>query len=158
MLMTTGSVRCWGQNVHGQASAVQRVWFAHKTCCRCVPEGSLYQVACVLYYFWHLTLALSLLPFTPLFCFPSPFPIGSELLLCSLLQLGDGTSATSVMSPPGIDALTSVAAIATGGFHTCALMLTGGMRCWGHNEYGQASAVFATFFGSCARDFLFHIK
>ena len=33
--------------------------------------------------------------------------------------------------------------IATGGYHTCALITSGGVRCWGNNTYGQASAVHA---------------
>jgi alpha-tubulin suppressor-like RCC1 family protein len=33
--------------------------------------------------------------------------------------------------------LSGVQAIATGGSHTCALMMTGGIRCWGDNGLGQ---------------------
>jgi alpha-tubulin suppressor-like RCC1 family protein len=51
-------------------------------------------------------------------------------------QLGDGTTKTS--STPGTsDVLTGAQAIATGLYHTCALMETGGVRCWGDNYYGQ---------------------
>ena len=39
--------------------------------------------------------------------------------------------------PPTSDALTGARAIATGGAQTCALMSTGGMRCWGSNSRGQ---------------------
>jgi len=35
------------------------------------------------------------------------------------------------------DVLTGVQAIAADGGHTCALMDTGGVRCWGENDYGQ---------------------
>ena len=35
--------------------------------------------------------------------------------------------------------LGGVAAIAVGGDHSCALMTTGGVRCWGRNIFGQLS-------------------
>jgi hypothetical protein len=37
-------------------------------------------------------------------------------------------------TPPTTDVLTGVQAIAVGGDHTCALMMRGGVRCWGFNE------------------------
>ena len=51
-------------------------------------------------------------------------------------QLGDGTT-TDRWTPPTSDVLTGVQAIAAGDDHTCALMTTGGVRCWGDNDYGQ---------------------
>ena len=38
---------------------------------------------------------------------------------------------------PEIDGLSGVKAIARGGAQYCALMTSGGVRCWGRNEYGQ---------------------
>jgi len=38
---------------------------------------------------------------------------------------------------PEIDGLSDVKAIARGGAQYCALMTSGGVRCWGRNEYGQ---------------------
>ncbi len=52
-------------------------------------------------------------------------------------QLGDGSS-TNRNTPPSSDVLTGVAAITAVFGRTCALTTAGGVRCWGHNGYGQA--------------------
>jgi alpha-tubulin suppressor-like RCC1 family protein len=52
-------------------------------------------------------------------------------------QLGDGTSAER-HSPVTVSGLGSgVAAIATGGIHSCGLTSAGGVKCWGDNRSGQ---------------------
>lgn len=52
-------------------------------------------------------------------------------------QLGDGTTADRNV-PTNVSGLSSgVAEIATGGYHTCARMTSGGVKCWGKNVRGQ---------------------
>ena len=52
-------------------------------------------------------------------------------------QLGNGTT-TNRGVPVDVNGLTSgVTALAAGSSHTCALTTTGGVKCWGANDYGQ---------------------
>jgi len=52
-------------------------------------------------------------------------------------QIGDGTT-TNRYTPVAVSGLSSgVSAIAAGGTHTCALLTTGGVKCWGNNSNGR---------------------
>jgi alpha-tubulin suppressor-like RCC1 family protein len=52
-------------------------------------------------------------------------------------QLGNGSVATQAV-PANVDGLSNgIAAVSAGGQHTCALTMTGGVKCWGYNHHGQ---------------------
>jgi alpha-tubulin suppressor-like RCC1 family protein len=52
-------------------------------------------------------------------------------------QLGDGTI-DNRSTPVDVVGLTSgISTVIAGGFHTCALTTSGGVKCWGNNYYGQ---------------------
>jgi hypothetical protein len=53
-------------------------------------------------------------------------------LLAVLLCFGLTTTPASAQAP-----LTDIAQVSAGGFHTCALTTSGGVKCWGSNSSGQ---------------------
>lgn len=52
-------------------------------------------------------------------------------------QIGNGDSTTDVPLPVAVAGLGPVADLTAGGYHNCALMLDGSVRCWGRNVRGQ---------------------
>jgi alpha-tubulin suppressor-like RCC1 family protein len=54
-------------------------------------------------------------------------------------QLGRGTTQNTTNDfPTTVTNLNNVVAIAAGGYHTCALLVSGSVQCWGSNSQGQA--------------------
>lgn len=120
VLLSSGNVKCWGYNAYGQLGD-------GSTTTRSTPVKVLNLESTVV--------ALS----------------AAEGHTCALLvtggvqcwgngtqgQIGDG-SRNNRLTPVYVNGLASgVAAITAGGTHSCALLTTGGVKCWGDNAYGQ---------------------
>jgi|GEM_PF-903326 len=52
-------------------------------------------------------------------------------------ELGDGTSIDKPIPVDVVGLTSGVSTISAGGYHTCALMKTGGVKCWGDNNDGE---------------------
>ena len=52
-------------------------------------------------------------------------------------QLGNGTVTDSSSSPVPVFQLAQAVSISTGGFHSCAVLQNGAVKCWGKNDIGQ---------------------
>jgi alpha-tubulin suppressor-like RCC1 family protein len=114
-----GTVRCWGDNLHGQlgdpsvgpAQSAVPVAASGVNSAVAVATGAFHTCA--------------LLADATVRCW------GAN----AQGQLGDGTAADSAM--PVTPDLPAVAAVAGGGGHTCAVLVDGTVQCWGSNYQGQ---------------------
>ncbi len=160
---TTGGVKCWGRNSHGQlgdgtvtnrvmpvdvsgltagvagvsaggshtcavsTSGGLKCWGSYRISYRTTPtdvDGLTTGVAAVAGGWQHIcALTLS----GGLECW------GSNLYG----QLGDGTTTDGATPTEVFGLATGVAAVSLGTYHTCALMVSGGVKCWGWNNAGQ---------------------
>jgi len=59
-------------------------------------------------------------------------------------QLGFGYASQSVTSPTVVSGLTGVISLVLGGSHTCAVLVSDSVKCWGYNYYGQLGLGYAS--------------
>ena len=52
-------------------------------------------------------------------------------------QLGDGSSRANSSAPTSVTGISDATDVRAGAHHTCALLSTGAVRCWGRNDHGQ---------------------
>jgi hypothetical protein len=64
-------------------------------------------------------------------------------------QPGNGTIISVSMSPARLSRIASATAIAAGYYHSCALLRTGGVDCWGNNGSGQVGNGIPSGQGGC---------
>jgi len=123
-VLVSGSVKCWGYNYQGQlglgyTSPKSAKWISSPTL---VP--GLTEVASLVLGDTH-TCAL----------------LVSGSVKCwgwnHFGQLGLGDTSQSVSSPTLVPGLTDVASLAAGRDHMCAVLVSGSVKCWGSNQYGQ---------------------
>jgi alpha-tubulin suppressor-like RCC1 family protein len=119
-LMDTGGARCWGRNDYGQLGDGSSINIA-------IPPSAdvLTGVQAIATGYNH---TCALMNTGSVRCWGANYSG----------QRGDGTTTVWLtLVLPTTDVLTGAQAIATGGAYTCALMNTGGVRCWGNNASGQ---------------------
>ncbi|MBK5305972.1 MAG: tandem-95 repeat protein [Frankiaceae bacterium] len=122
-LLKTATVMCWGLNSNGQIGA-DSVLVNSSDTPRAVP--GLADVRAIAAGGFH---NCALLDTGHVKCWG----------LDGVGQLGDGagTPLGEAFTPVEVTGIDNATAIAAGEFHTCARLATGGMKCWGHNGFGQ---------------------
>lgn len=118
-LLTSGELRCWGGNSLGQLGLGWPLW-------RTAPVDSpvLINTAQVVAGETH---ACAVTASGEARCWGNN-DVG---------QLGDGTNIARSEPTPVQGLSSGISQVATYSGHTCALTMTGGVKCWGNNEFGQ---------------------
>jgi cysteine-rich repeat protein len=119
-LLGSGEIRCWGLNNHGQLGDGTMMNRISPVAVTGLP-GAAQSISCGNFH------TCAVLSTGGIACW------GYNVMG----QLGDGTT-TDSMTPVETTGLPSVAlSVSAGGYHTCALLSTGGVMCWGQNSFGE---------------------
>ncbi len=122
VLTAAGGVRCWGANTYGQLGDGTNTH--RNTPVEVVGLGDGSGVLAVTAERWHT-------------CAVTAAGGGRCWGDNRSGQLGDGTYNNRSTPTSAVGLANGIQAISAGGFHTCALTETGGVKCWGYNDYGQ---------------------
>ena len=117
---TSGGVRCWGLNDHGQIGDGTMVNRRTAVDVATLTSGA----AKVAAGYWH---SCALTTTGGVKCW------GDN----TYGQLGDGTFVARSAPTPVVGLASGVAAITTSESHTCARLTSGAVKCWGLDDYGQ---------------------
>lgn len=133
-VLTGGDLRCWGNGGYGQLgyNSYRNVGDTPSTTiinAGDVPVGG--QVVGVAAGQFH---TCALLESGSLRCWGSN--VAGELGYNHTVSVGDST-ASSIQNAGDVPLGATAAAIATGGYHTCAILVTAKLRCWGYGYEGQ---------------------
>ncbi|HEX5749434.1 MAG TPA: RTX toxin [Archangium sp.] len=124
-LMETGKVRCWGLNNYGQLGYGNTTWIGDTEHPNAVSEVALAGNAVQLSAGEEHTCAL----------------MENGFVRCWGLnaagQLGYGNTTTLTSSGGDVATGSKVLQVSAGNDHTCALLSTGAIKCWGYGLYGQ---------------------
>ncbi len=126
-LLNTGAVKCWGQNNWGQLGSTTNLGGRSNMPLDVIDLGAGSGVVSIRSAKIH---NCALLDTGALKCW------GNN----SVGQLGAGTASTTNTQPVDVQTLgagSGVVSLTAGDGHTCALLDTGAVKCWGQNTYGQ---------------------
>jgi alpha-tubulin suppressor-like RCC1 family protein len=119
-LLVSGSVKCWGRNPYGQLG----LGYTSSSVSSPTVVPGLTDVASLVLVDLHTCAVLV-----------------SGSVKCwgdnGYGELGLGYTGGSVSSPSVVPGLTDVASLVAGDFHTCAVLVSGSVKCWGYNSHGQ---------------------
>ncbi|MBC7710727.1 MAG: Ig-like domain repeat protein [Rhizobacter sp.] len=121
-VLGTGSVVCWGYNNNGQLG-IGTTDYATLVPTRVAALGN--AASSVAAGFVHTCAIIQ----------------GSSGIVCwgdnSSGQVGDGGGSNALLPTDVLGLSSGVQKLAHGGAHACAVTATGGVKCWGRNDYGQ---------------------
>ncbi len=129
VLLSSDEMQCWGNNSHGQLGDGSRIHSAHPVAVKATTAANLSGIRAIAAGGLHTCALLS-----------------SDEVRCwgnnNYGQLGDASFSSSalpvaVQAANGNENLRGVSALASGNQHSCALLGSGEVRCWGSNLSGQ---------------------